>query len=552
MTQFSSKPKRQKPIMRKAILAFMLIIIIFAIKAFTQNKHHIILIDNSSSMQEYYLSHPIAQAYTDLISSFLQMDKIIKNGDIVRVLLFNECGKEIYPASNEESAFTSDTVKTITDNLKWAGPDKHAYRINALLHAIKMYGENSAIIWMLTDNWQDINNLNTNIETFYSHIFESESIVSIYLVPLSNPELLISRTTTKRTGLVLYILKYAPHEISSQNIADFKQLIESSLASFGKKAFLCKPLQKEIIILKKYKATTPQKVGYSIDEFPYELFNIIKYDRIDVQCETKMVEWKRPIAQIQSKLSLTTFNSYKAGKEAPLAIPSEFLLAQLDKSSIAENRISISTLPSTFIGDAVIGNFAPGILGQKGKIWYKAYYIITEIESKMILKDEIRSKFSIINNLEKIEYFLPRHSYINNGFPFYLVLSVSFSPVHMIFVSLLIIFIIAAGIIYFYILLKPIACFIYSSHGKFYFELSILKPYILYFNKKKMGTIKRGILCSIKYIPARGVSINGSNKAKNLNRNGENFTLSIEKIEEKIEFKCFRRKTSMSHKKKVL
>jgi hypothetical protein len=551
MTQFSTKPTRQKPIMRKAILVLILIIIIFAVKALTQNEHHIILIDNSSSMQEYYLPHPTAQTYSDLISSFLQMDKIVKNGDIVRILLFNECCKEIYPSSKKELAFTSDTAKTITNNLKWAGPDKHAHRINALLHAIKVYGENSAIIWMLTDNWQDINNLNTNIETFYSYIFESASIVSFYLIPITNPELLISRTSSNSTGLVLYILKYAPHEISSRDITDFKQLIESSLKSLGKTAYLCKPLQKEVIILNKYKVKTDQNVQCRMDEIPYELFSIIKYDGMEINSEAKMAEWKRSKAHIQSKLSLATFNNYKAGKGATSAIQPEIIVTQLNKSSIAENRISLSTLPSTFIGEVEIGNFAPWILGQKGKIWYQAYYTVTEIDSKMVLKDEIRSKFGTINNLEKIEYFLPQHSYINNGFPFYFVLSVSFSPVYTIFIMLLIIIIIAAAIFYFYTLFKPIKCRISSSYGDFYCEINIFKHYHLYFDKKKMGTIKRGILFSIKYIPARGVSLNGLNKAKTLNRKGESFTLSTEEIEEKIEFKCVQRKMSMRHKKKV-
>jgi hypothetical protein len=551
MTQFSAKPKRQKPIMLKAILAFLLIIIIFAAKAFTQNEYHIILIDNSSSMQKYYLSDPIAQEFNNLISSLLQMEKIIKHEDIVKVLLFNECCKEIYPASNEEPTFTLDSAKTITGNLKWAGPDKHAYRINALHHAIKGCGENSAIIWMLTDNWQDNKNLNTDIETFYSHIFKSASIVSFYLIPISNPELLISRTSAKRTGLVLYILKYAPREIPSSNIEDFKQLIESSLKSLGKTAYLCKPLQKEVIILNKYKVKTDQKLQCRIDEIPFELFNIIKYNGMEVDCETKIAEWKSSIAHIQSKLSFATFRNYKAGKKATSAVQPEILLTQLNKSSIAENRISINTLPSTFIGEVEIGNFAQWILGQKGKIWYRAYYTITEIESKMVLKDEIHSKVNTINNLEKIEHFLPRHSYINNGFPFYLAVSVFFSPVHTIFIVLLIIIMIAGGIIYFYTLFKPITCCISSSYGDFYCEVNIFKHYHLYFDQKKMGTIKRGILCSIKYIPAAGVSLNGSNKAKTLNRKGESLKLSTEEIEEKIEFKCFRRKMSMRHKKKT-
>jgi hypothetical protein len=544
------KQKRQKMIILKIILIFLLILITLGIKALAQNENHIMLIDNSSSMQNYYLSNPMAQAFDNLISSFFQMDKIFKKGDIIRVLLFNESSEEIYPAPGKEPIFTGDTEKAIVQNLKWAGVHKCAYRMQALHQAIMTCGENPAIIWILTDNVQDLKNINTHIDTFYAHIFSSASIVSFYLVPISNPELLIPRESENKTGLLLYILKYEPHGIPSKNSVDFRQLIESSLASLGKTAFLCKPLEKEVIILNKYKVKTNQKVQCSIDEIPFELFNIIKYDRMEINCETKIAEWKRSIAHIQSKLSFATFNSYKAGKEAISATQPEIVSAHLNKSSIAENRISISTLPSTFIGEADSGNFAPWILGQKGRIYCRAYYTITEIESKMVLKDEIRSKFNTINNLEKIEYFLPKYNYINNGFPFYIAFSVYFSPVHMILVSLFIILIAVLGIIYLYILLKPIACFIYTSHGNFYFDISILRPYHLYFDKKKIGTMKRGSSCALKFIPAAGVSLNGSKKAKTLHRKGESFTPSIEEVEEKIEFKCLRRKTSIRPKKK--
>lgn len=546
------KQKRRRLIILKVILVFLLVLIALGIKVLAQNENHIMLIDNSSSMQKYYLSNPAAQEFDNLISSFFQMNRIFKKGDIIRVLLFNESSEEIYPAPGKEPVFTVDIEKAVVQNLKWAGANKCSYRMQALQQAITTCGENPAIIWMLTDNLPDFKNINTHIDTFYAHIFSSTSIVSFYLVPISNPEILISRESANKTGLLLYILKYAPHDIPSKNSADFRKLIESSLTSLGKTAFLCKPLEKEVIILNKYKVKPNQKLQCRIDEIPYEIFNIIKYDGMEINCETKIAEWKRSIAHIKSKLYLATFNSYKAGKEATSAIRPEIVSAQLNKSSIAENKISISTLPSTFIGEADIGNFAPWILGQKGKIWFRAYYTITEIESKMILKDEIRSKINTINNLEKIEYFLPGHSYINNGFPFYIAFSVYFSPVHMILVSLIIIFIIVVGIIYFYILLKPIACFIYTSHGNFYFDISILRPYHLYFDKKKMGTIKRGISCAIKFIPAPDVNLCGSNKAKILKKKGETLELSYQEIEEKIEFKCFRRKTSMRPKKNEL
>lgn len=240
--------------MYKFLLNVLLLLVLFQLPLSAQQRM-IFLFDNSGSMTGYYLQPE---------SNFkIFCNALIKNTvsqvDNVEVMLFSKTEKDrglisptvIYDGSADQINFDELQMKMVLQK----GNDGYLGNtdlIEALNDGITELDGNAGIIWMITDNINDVSGTGDdsyeNTLEFYNLLRRDENIRKILMYPI--PEK-VTRNEKVSEGYVIYGLVYSSTPISQPLLEDYDKMLRAS--GIRQKAITLKPLDQGTIILKPLK-----------------------------------------------------------------------------------------------------------------------------------------------------------------------------------------------------------------------------------------------------------------------------------------------------------
>lgn len=240
--------------MYKFLLNVLLLLVLFQLPL-TAQQRMIFLFDNSGSMTGYYLQPE---------SNFkIFCNALIKNTvsqvDNVEVMLFSKTEKDrglisptvIYDGSADQINFDELQMKMVLQK----GNDGYLGNtdlIEALNDGITELDGNAGIIWMITDNINDVSGTGDdsyeNTLEFYNLLRRDENIRKILMYPI--PEK-VTRNEKVSEGYVIYGLVYSSTPISQPLLEDYDKMLRAS--GIRQKAITLKPLDQGTIILKPLK-----------------------------------------------------------------------------------------------------------------------------------------------------------------------------------------------------------------------------------------------------------------------------------------------------------
>ncbi len=236
--------------MKKPLLISLLFLI--SSNCFSQDNQFIFLFDNSGSMSPYYR---LPQSTFKLFSKAL-IKNSVKPGDKAEVMLFTK--------TDEKRGITSPKVifegnadnlipdEVISKFILMKGKDDLTGTtdlIEALDKGIASIDGNTGIIWLITDNINDISGTGDssyqNTLEFYKKLRSDSRIQKILLYPI--PEKLVEGSDSAK-GFVAYAIVYSKNVLTQQELMSYDELLRS--VGIKQKAITLKPLDIGTIILK--------------------------------------------------------------------------------------------------------------------------------------------------------------------------------------------------------------------------------------------------------------------------------------------------------------
>lgn len=247
--------------MKKILIIVFLLFVAYAQTSFANDKT-VFLFDNSGSMSGYYRE---ANSAFKLFSKAL-IKNSVKPGDEASVLLFTKTepsrGITSPKVLFEGAGNTINLDKVIGDFQLMRGKDGDLGRtdlIQALDDGIKALDGDRGIIWLLTDNINDVSGQGDssfqNTLEFYERLRNDANIRKILLYPI--PETITEEGRLSK-GYVVYAMVYSPTELTQQEYDSY----DAKLRSVGirQKPITLKPLDIGTVVL------VPQKTQSRISE----------------------------------------------------------------------------------------------------------------------------------------------------------------------------------------------------------------------------------------------------------------------------------------------
>ena len=289
---------------------------------------HIVLIDISGSMRGFLNDNSIREwVYRGLLTNpdvILPGDRLIVRGFNVQpepIIYSIDDHLRLWPQGTEPQQFrNADEVQRAADSvmshLEVSQRDTDLFQAlrYALLDWTEMVEQSTTIIWILTDNWQDVQGSNIGIEQFYEKLATDNYIRAVSILPL------IKELHDIESNMVLYGALLT-HETGEQCVYDYEEkitLIAEGSHGFG---FIEDSLQP--ISCRGSQLSPPVMEGVSYEagsgseaEFLYSTGQIIFNDvrlgqpltgRLQFQLRSTSTQWRIRNARVTA-LSFSSFS----------------------------------------------------------------------------------------------------------------------------------------------------------------------------------------------------------------------------------------------------
>jgi hypothetical protein len=487
--------------MKKIILTILIFISSNILSA--QSNHFVFLFDNSGSMQGLY---------REQISAFKPFSKaLMKNSlnpnDVATIMLFNktEPKREIKsPKILFDDNAKNLVLDQVMDNFKMMRGSDGQFGVTDIIEAldggIETIKENTAIIWIVTDNINDISGSGDssyfNTLEFYKRLRNDEKIKKILLYPV--PERVTENGLTSN-GYVVYGIVYSKDNLSQPELEKYDKILRG--VGIKQKAITLKPLDIGTIVLNP-KVTqskiSPGKLYYdgkALKGFGFEEGEKIKETFNDLTLKSNLY----PYIIKSAKLDVHLDNF----------VSSDYSVKSLGTQSISPSTVSNVSPEGEVTGFSVIFNMPEITPNFSFKTIFKEDFsiggnLVLEVSQVDIVLDENYMKnFSELFALQSVpEIFKPvlKDKKIITHIP--LEIKMKYGPWRLFVLIGLLVVIIGLVVVLVFLLLKK-KCFAIVLNNKDYQSvcLSAISSYsVNYESSMELGKIKKSLFGDIGFI----------------------------------------------------
>lgn len=496
--------------MKKIIFVFLLIF--FSNVLHSQGNHFVFLYDNSGSMQGFY---------GEKVSAFKPFCRgLIKNSlsqdDAATIMLFSKTETKrgmVSPKALYDGSAKNMILDQVMDNFKMMRGSDGEFGttdiIEALDGGIAAIKENTGIIWIVTDNINDVSGSGDssyyNTLEFYKRLRNDERIKKILLYPI--PEVVKVANYTSH-GYVAYGMVYSKVNLSQIELEKYDKILRD--VGIKQKAITLKPLDIGTIVLRPkvtqsqifqgklyYDGKTLRGFGFDEGEKIKETFNDLS---------------------LKSNLYPYIIRSAKLDVHLDNFVSSDYSVKSLGTQSIIPSTVSNVSPEGEVTGFSIIFNMPEITPTFSFKTIFKEDFsiggnLVLEVSQVDIVLDETYMKnLSDLFALQSVpEIFQPvlKDKKIITHIP--LEIKMKYGPWRLFVLIGLIVIIIGIIVVLVFLLLKK-KCFTIVLNNKDYQSvcLTALSSYtVSYEYSLELGKIKKSLFGDVRFTYSKITNIPG-------------------------------------------